>query len=461
MRLALKRLLAPVILCLLALGASASAEDWPEWRGKGRRGEWNETGILGAFPRSGLRVLWRAPIGAGYAGPAVAARRVYVTDFQPRQRDESALKDPQYRPGRASGLTGSERLHCLEEATGKVLWTQGWEADYTGIMQSYASGPRATPTVDGDRVYVQGGGGSLVCLNAATGAVLWKKEYVKEYGTQMPVWGMTSSPLVDGNRLVAVVGGSGNAKVMAFDKTTGRELWRALSSEQSEPGYCQPMLVEAGGTRQLIVWHPVAVTSLDPATGAIHWEQPFKIQAGLTVATPVQNGARLFVSAFYNGPMMLELDPKRPGATLLWKGKSNSEVDTDGLHSLVSTPVIDGDYIYGICSYGQFRCLKTATGERVWETLDVTGEKARWATGFLVKNGDRYFINNDRGDLIIARLSPQGYQEVSRAQLIKPTSTGGIGRRQLGAVNWSHPAYANRHVYARNDEEIIAVSLEK
>ena len=122
--------------------------------------------------------------------------------------------------------------------------------------------------------------------------------------------------------------------------------------------------------------------------------------------------------------------------------------------------MIDGDYIYGICSYGQFRCLRASTGERIWETQDVTMEKARWATGFLVRNADRYFINNDRVDLIIARLSPEGYHEISRAKLIKPTSNSG-NRRELGAVNWSHPAYANRHILARNDEEIISVSLAK
>ena len=133
---------------------------------------------------------------------------------------------------------------------------------------------------------------------------------------------------------------------------------------------------------------------------------------------------------------------------------------TDGLHALVTTPVIQGDYVYGICSYGQLRCLNAKTGERVWETLDATKEQARWASGFLVRNGDRFFINNDRGELIIAKLSPERYEEISRTKLLKPTSRSG-NRRELGAVNWSHPAYANRHIFARNDEEIISVSLSK
>jgi outer membrane protein assembly factor BamB len=208
----------------------------------------------------------------------------------------------------------------------------------------------------------------------------------------------------------------------------------------------------------LIIWHPTAVVSLDPETGQVHWQQPFRINMGLTLATPVLSGSLLLVSSFYNGSMLLDL--AREKASLIWKGKSDSEIQTDGLHTLINTPVIDGDYIYGICSYGQFRCLNMTTGERVWETMEVTKEKVRWASGFIVRQGDRYFINNDRGELIIAKLSPQHYEEISRTPLIKPTSNSG-NRRELGAVNWSHPAYANRHIVARNDEEIISVSLEK
>ena len=121
--------------------------------------------------------------------------------------------------------------------------------------------------------------------------------------------------------------------------------------------------------------------------------------------------------------------------------------------------MLDGDHLYGVCSYGQFRCLDARTGERIWETMAFTREKARWATAFIVRNGDRYFINNDRGELLLAKLSPQGFEEISRTKLLKPTSRG--GRRELGAVNWSHPAYANRHIFARNDEEIVCVSLAK
>jgi outer membrane protein assembly factor BamB len=429
---------APYYLLAFLLAPPVTAEDWPEWRGKGRLGVWTEDGILETFPAQGLTPAWRTPLNAGFAGPAVAAGRVFVTDFK-----------------KSVGLKGTERAMALDEKSGKILWTREWPADYKGI--GYAYGPRATPTVDGDRVYFVGGAGVLLCLNAATGAVIWQKDYVKDYQTDMPGWGITSAPVIYGRLAIAIVGGKPDAKVVAFDKLTGKELWRSLEST-SEQGYAQPVILEAGGVRQLIIWHPKAVASLNPEDGSVYWEHEFNIHMGMTLATPVLSGSRLLVSSFYNGSMLLELSGRRSAVT--WKGKSQSEIDTDGLHAVVNTPVIDGDYIYGICSYGQFRCLRLKTGERVWETLDVTKEKARWASGFIVRHGDRYFINNDRGELIIAKLSPKAYQEISRTDLIKPTSNPG-NRRALGAVNWTHPAYVNRHIITRNDEEIISVSLKR
>jgi outer membrane protein assembly factor BamB len=429
---AVKRLIGFLVVTI-SLRGTLSAEDWPEWRGRGRGGVWNESGILERFPEKGLTAAWRTPVRAGYAGPAVADGRVFVTDFV-----------------KSAGMKGRERVLCLEERSGKVLWTREWNADY-GSM-SYPNGPRATPTVDGDRVYVVGASGILLCLDARTGNVVWRKDYARDYGTQIPTWGIASAPLVDGERLIVIAGGQPDAKVMALDKGTGREIWRALPSD-SEPGYAQPVIVEAAGARRLIIWHPQAVASLDPATGRVHWQQPFSINMGMTLATPVASGDRLLVSSFFNGSMLLDSMGK-----VLWKGKSDSEIDTDGLHAVINTPVIDGEYLYGICSYGQLRCLSLKTGERVWESMEVMREKARWASGFIVKSGDRYFINTDRGDLVIAKLSPRGYEEIGRTPLVKPTSNPG-NRRELGAVNWSHPAYANRHVIARNDEEIVSYSL--
>jgi outer membrane protein assembly factor BamB len=422
--------------------AAVAREDWPEVGGSGRRGVWNETGILETFPQDGLKALWRTPVRIGYAGPAVADGRVFVLDW-------IETKKP----------TGTERALALDEKSGRVLWTHEWTADYRGI--SWPNGPRATPTVDGDRVYVAGADGKLFCLNVKTGGVLWQKDYVKDYGADRMKWGSdwgyASAPIVDGNRLIAMVDGRPDARVVAFDKMTGAELWRALPTD-GDLGVAQPVIVDAGGTRQLITWHPGTVSSLDPATGRVYWQQPYKVGASMTVAIPVLSGSRLFFTTFYDGPLMLTLDAAKPAATVLWKGKSDSEIQTDGLHAVTATPAIIGDYIYGICSYGQFRCVNATTGERVWETQAVTKERARWASGSIVRNGDRLFINNDRGELVIVKPSPDRYQEISRTPLIKPTSPP-QNRRQLVDVSWTYPAYANRRIYVRNDEEILCASL--
>ncbi len=416
-----------------------SANDWPEFRGEGRTGVWTESGILETFPADGLDVRWRTPIHHGFSGPSVADGRIFITDFE-----------------RAGGLDGTERILCLDEETGEILWTHSWDVSYLGV--SWDEGPRATPTVDGDRVYAVGATGIMTALSVETGDVIWTTNFVEDFGAEIPQWGFSSAPIVDGERVITLVGGTPDAKVVAFDRATGNEVWRALSSVEAGAGVAQPIFIDAGGVQQLIIWHPLAVSSLDPATGEVYWEQPFEVGYDMTVATPVRRATDLFLTTFYDGPMMLALDNDRPDATMRWRGNSRSEILTDGLHAVIGTPIIDGDHIYGFDSYGQLRCLVAATGERVWATQEATGERARWTTAFMVQHEDRVFINNDRGDLIIAKLSPEGYEEISRTPLLAPTSKPG-NRRELTYVNWSHPAYANQHIIARNDEEIISASL--
>ena len=422
-----------VLLVLLRAGGPAlDAEDWPQWLGPQRDSIWREAGVLEKFPATGPRVLWRTPIGSGYSGPAVAQGRVYVMD-------------------RISGAGGqdAERVLCVSEAEGKVLWQQAYPCEF---KVSYPAGPRTTPNVDHGKVYTLGAVGTLACWDAETGEKIWSHELTREYKAKIPMWGFAAHPLVAGEKLICLAGGEGRC-VIAFNKHTGEEEWHALSAK--EPGYCPPTMIEVGGRKQLIIWHPESVNSLDPDTGKLFWTQPFTANLGLTVATPRLAGNLLLVSSFYNGSLLLRLAADEPRASEVWRGRSDSEIKTDGLHSIITTPFVDEGYIYGVCSYGQFRCLKLETGERVWESFQpTTGQSTRWGTAFIVKNGNRFFLWNEKGDLIIARLSPQGYQEISRAHLLEPTNRD-AGRR----VVWSHPAFANRCLYARNDQELIRVSL--
>ena len=437
--------LLPVALVLLMATATA-ANDWPEWRGEGRAAVWTETGIVNELPTE-LRVKWRVPINAGYSGPAVADGRVFITDW---------AEDPESRT-----MDGTERAIALDEETGEVLWVREWPTSYRMLMISYAIGPRATPTVDGDRVYVVGAAGDLYCLDVETGEVLWEKHYIDDYDSFIPTWGVASSPIIDGDRLITVVGGEPGGLVMAFDKRTGAELWRALDVV-GEMGYGQPIIIEAGGARQLIVWHAAALVSLNPETGELHWEETWEAGAGMSVATPVRSGNYLLVTQFYRGSMMMELNQDRPAATRLWRGQSRSELpnETDGLHAMITTPLIEGDYLYGVGSYGELRGLDARTGERLWMSDQMTAQ-ARWGTAFMVKQDDRYFIVNDDGFLIIAQFTPEGYVEHGRIKLIEATGDSGFGPRRAfdRKVNWSHPAYSNKHIVHRNDNEIIRASL--
>jgi len=441
------------ILALVALGPFASAtnpaNDWPQWLGPNRDGVWRESGLAQSFPPGGPKVLWRAPIGTGYSGPSVALGRVYVMD---RQRPIGADGKPA-RPTRA-GIPGKERVLCLDAGDGKTIWKHEYDCPY---KISYPSGPRTTPLVHQGSVYALGAMGDLCCLDAATGAVRWSKNLASEYHVSPPVWGYAAHPLIEGDLLYCLVGGKGSA-IVAFNKHTGKEVWRALTSE--EVGYSPPMIYEAGAARQLIIWLSESINSLDPATGRTYWTQAYPTSGppqrpAVNIATVRHADDHLFITTYYHGPMMLKLVADRPAASVLWQGKSDNPEKPDGLHSLMVTPVLKDGYIYGVCANGELRCLRADNGKQLWQTYAATaGKKADSATAFLVEMGRHFIIFNDQGDLILADLKPEGYKELGRAHILDPLQAA-RGRE----VVWSHPAFAQRCVFARNDKEIVCVSM--
>lgn len=441
------RMAAAITCAVIALATLAlDAEDWPQWRGMDRDAVWRDTGLVERFADDGLIVKWRAPVRGGFAGPAVADGRVFVLDYQET-------------PGSRT-LDGHERLVVLDEASGAQLWTREWPATYRNINAKFATGPRATPTVNGDQVYILGAAGMLSCFETATGDLTWRVDTVADFGVTVPVFGVSQSPLVEGDHLIVVLGGEPDAMVVAFDTATGAEAWRAIETT-SEPGYSSPIVITAGGVRQLIVWHAAAVTSVNPATGAIWWQHDFSVPSGLTIGSPVRSGRYLLVTQVENGGLMLALNPDRPEARLLWDGANPNRTDRPPQGATLSTPVVSGDTIYGLSSYGEFRGVDAATGTRLWSTDRLTPNE-RWANSYLVQNGDRWFVTNETGDLIIARFTRAGYEEVDRTLLLKPTTRtrgGASGRWDDRAVLWAHPAFANRHVVSRNDVEVVRLSL--
>jgi outer membrane protein assembly factor BamB len=297
-------------------------------------------------------------------------------------------------------------------------------------------------------VYTLGTEGHLFCLDAVRGTVLWAHDFKKEYQVETPRWGFAAHPLIDGQRLICLVGGPGSVAV-AFDRDMGKEVWRALSAR--EMGYCPPTLIEAGGQRQLLIWHAEALNSLNPETGKLYWSVPLEPNYGMAIAAPRQFGPYLFAGGVGDRSVLLRLAGDRPAAEVVWRGKPLTSV-----YPVNSTPFLEAGYLYGVDTKGALRAVKLETGQRLWATLAPTtgGDPGLAGTAFLVKQGSRFFLFSETGHLIIARLSPKGYDEISRAKILEPTGKA-FNRR----VVWSHPAFAQRCVFARNDRELVCVSL--
>jgi outer membrane protein assembly factor BamB len=365
----------------LLLPLAAQAANWPQWRGPNRDGVWNETGILQTFPAEGLKVRWRAPVGPGWSSPVVVRGRVYLTDMR--------LEKPR----------ASERIQCFKESTGKRLWSREYELVYPdwAFIPEHGGGPAATPTVEGGKIYWFGRSGQVDCLDARNGKVIWEIQLSRKYEIGM------------------------------------------LSCRGS------PLIIVAGGKRQLIVWTSNAVTSLDPATGEIYWREVMVTSSNDSIPTPVVQTNRLLISG-----LMMELDTRTPTAKVLWP---ETMAAPKRILSNTSNPLLQGDYVYSAKSNGELVCLEAGTGKQVWGTTNVT-ELKFGASIHLAPNGDAVFLFTDEGNLIVARLAPGGYREISRVHLLEPTSV--LGARKF---TWVPPVYANRCIFARNDAALICVSL--
>ena len=410
---------------VLQLALVIQAEDWPQFRGPNRDGVWNETGILQTFPAEGLKFRWRAPVGPGHSSPVVARGRVYVTD-----RETQKPK-------------AWERIHCFDEKTGKPIWTYRDEVNFPHSFDpKNPTGPCPTPIIEGDRVFTLGTTGHLLCLDAGNGRVVWKMILTDDYGL-IEAPNLTPCPLIEGDLLILVIGGKPGACVVAFDKRTGKEVWRAL--DDPPRAFSSPIVVSTGGQRQLIVWTPKGVTSLNPSTGQIWWRERLDTREDYAGASPVFQGDSLLISG-----LMFQLDRDKPAASVLWPER---KVLSLRILSNTCMPAILGGQIYAADMNGRLICLDAGTGERLWEIDKVTGPQ-KYGAIHLTPNGESVLLFTDQGNLIRARLNRKGYHELSRVHLVDPTFL--VGGRKLV---WAPPAFANGHVFARNGKELVCASL--
>ena len=426
---------------LVAAGAFAApapsvppeGRDWPQWRGAQRDGIWRETGTVEKFAGPTIPLRWTVPIGAGYGGPTVAAGRVYVMDY---------LK-----------AASTERVLCLDWRTGAKLWEVSYPCSYQGF--TYEAGPRASVTVHEGRAYALGAAGNLHCLDAVTGEVLWQRDLRSEYRIRMPNWGIAAHPIIEGELMITQIGGAGDACVVALDRRTGVERWKAFPDEAS---YAPPIAIEQAGRRLIVMALGFRLVAFDPADGTLRWshEQP-KSSWPIAIPAPVVVGDLMFYSNAHAGSYLFRLARDRPAVDVVWERRRRPRTE-DTLHPVIPDPLVMNGLVIGVQTDGELRCLDLMTGKRQWETIEAM-PKAWHATMHLVRageTGDRAWIFTEEGNLILVRLTAEKYEELTRARLLQPTLEQGPRGR---AVTWAHPAFAYRHVFARSDRELVCADL--
>ncbi|MBS0208295.1 MAG: PQQ-like beta-propeller repeat protein [Planctomycetes bacterium] len=402
-------------IVVLLLTNQTRAEDWPRWRGVRGDGTWQAPPLPERWPKGGLKQTWRQPIGGGYAGVSVVGGRVYTMD---RQKEPAEV----------------ERVVCFDAATGKSLWTHSYPVAY-GDM-AYGSGPRAQPTEYDGRVYTLGTQGHACCLDAAAGHVLWSVDTVKQLGARIPEWGLAASPFLWRDRVVLHIGAADGCLV-ALDRNSGQVIWR---SGVDPAGYATPILVDSPTGEQLIAWTPEHIVGIDPSDGREEWSVPYKVTYGVSIATPIYQQGLVFVAGYWQGSKAIRLGPARNDAGLAWE-------DTKLLRGLMSQPLYRDGHVYLLDKQFGLTCFELATGTKKWDDKNEMTPRGRNPQAELVwlNDSDRAIILNAEGELILARLTPEGYHEQSRTKIIGPT--------------WAHPAFAGRHVYARDDSELVCVEL--
>ncbi len=388
-------------LCLIAgTAGSAAAADWPQFRGPNRDGISPEAAVLKSWPASGPKVLWKVPIGEGYSQVVSAKGRLFTLSGQ--GKDEVAA--------------------ALDAATGKQVWRVRIDRKFEN---GQGNGSRSTPTVDGDLVYVLSANGKLAALRTANGQVAWQHDLRGEYGANPPSWGISTSPLVEGNLLVVNVGGSGNKSIVAFDKMNGKPVW---TSQNDAAGYSAPIAITVRGVRQVIVFTADAVVSVSPNDGKLFWRIPWKTDYDVNAATPVFFPPdKLFVSSGYDtGSALFQI--RGTNAVEVWRSR--------GMKNQFSSSVLQNGILYGFDN-GTLKAMEAATGKERWK-------QRGFGHGSLILAGGHLIVLSDRGKLALLPATPEEYRQLGSAQV-------------LNGKCWTSPSLADGRLYVRNEEQLIAL----
>lgn len=421
-----------ILMFILAFPATAQSSgpgaEWPQWMGPDRSGRWVNGPVLDSLTPGHVTTVWETAVGPGYSGPTVWDGRVYLMDYH----------------------RGEERVHCFDAATGHTLWSHAYPVVYN---VGYPTGPRTSVQIFHGKVYSLGTMGHLGCFDASTGEVIWKVDGQEKYRSRIPTWGLASHPILFRDLLIVQMGGEPDACLVALDRSTGKEVWRALPDEAS---YSGPVLIRQAGKEVLVCWTGERFAGLNPSSGDVYWSVPFRPENMImNVAQPVYDPPYLFCSAFFDGSYLLELNQEQLEASLVYHRVGANERNTDALHCCISTPLVKDGFVYGIDSYGQARCLELLSGDRVWEVLTLV-PGARWANVHLVPQGNRVWGFNEAGELLLGALSPEGYRDLGRVKVIDPVR---ISPNPRNGVCWAHPAFSGNRVYLRSDAKLICIEI--
>ena len=412
----MRRFCLSVSVLLVAIVPSlAPADEWPGFLGVRRDGISPETGLIDTLPADGPKPIWRVPGGVGMSAVAVADG-LAITSWND---------------------TGKQWLVALDAATGKEAWkTQLGPAYENG----QGNGPRATPTIAGERVFAFSGEGILVAVSRTEGKILWQVDAVGDAEAKPSDYGMASSPLVVAEQVIVHVGGA-NGAIAAFSSADGKPVWKASAGSA---GYSSPTLLEIGGTETIVSVTGTEVVGIRPGSGKELWRFPFETDFGCNTATPIVVDGGVFVSAGENHGSVL-IDLERDGDAYAPRTRWESLGPKSVMRNEWQTSIVVGDHLYGFDNVGaagpvtHLVCLEAKTGREVWR-------KPRFGKGNMVYADGKLWITTFEGELVLARATPAGYEELGRAELLGRT-------RQTLTI-------ASGRGYLRDNREVLCIGLE-
>jgi outer membrane protein assembly factor BamB len=418
--------LALTMLSATTFPAAATADDWPQWQGPDRNAISKETGLLKEWPKEGPATAWTVKgLGGGDGGPAIAAGHIF--GMSNRGEDEV--------------------IWALSETNGKELWVTRLGPIFKTQMPQSKEGPGCTPTVDGERLYVEGLGGEIACLQPKDGKILWQHSLQSDFGGRVPMWSFRESPLVDGEKVIYTPGGE-EATLVALEKLTGKTIWKSQVPGSPKAGYSSVIAIDFEGQRQYLQFTGKALVGVAAADGKFLWryDQPAN-RMGINCSTPIyQDGLVFAASAYGAGGGAVKLSKDADGGI-----KAEEVYFSRQMQNHHGGMILLDGCLYGANGGnegGSLVCLDFQTGNVLWDGRQNAGGRA--PKGSLALADGRLYYRSENGTMLL--LEPSAKQYVERGRFEQPDRT-----KQPA---WTHPVIANGRLYLRDQDLLLCYTLK-